>query len=137
MSIVHHQTENFAAGMPTDLAFVSPRGRCCSPSSKRRAAKAGGATKPWKSYYAEQEGDDPFNWIKVHPLMAPEWMQGYPFDHAGIGETSLMLAMFPQAVDAAQIDQAKWYTQSAAGASAAFGREGRDRIVARLREILR
>jgi creatinine amidohydrolase len=136
--IVHHQTENFAAGMPTDLAFrLAARQTIFAFLEKTRGEGWWGDAK-MKDYYAEQAvAADPFNWIKLHPLMTAEAMQGYPYDHAGIGETSLMLAMRPEAVDAARIDVDKWYTQSAAEASAALGREGCDRIVARLREILR
>ena len=46
---------------------------------------------------------NPFNWVQVHPLMSPEIMANYPFDHAGQGETSLMLALCPEAVDMAQL----------------------------------
>ena len=134
--ILHHQTENFAVGMPTDLAFRLAARQVLFAFLEKTRGEGWWGDESMKSYYADQ-AVDPFNWIKVYPLMAPKWMQGYPFDHAGIGETSLMLAMYPQAVDATRIDQAKWYSQSAAEASEAFGREGRDRIVARLREILR
>ena len=45
-------------------------------------------------YYEQQStGDDPFNWIKAHPLMPASAMEGYPFDHAGQGETSLLMAL--------------------------------------------
>jgi len=45
--IVHHQTENFAAGMPTDLASNSPRARRSSRSWKRRAARGWWAATKW------------------------------------------------------------------------------------------
>jgi len=136
--IVHHQTENFAGGMPTDLAFRFAAKQTVFAYLERERGEGWWGDEKMKDYYAERAAAaDPINWIKVHPLMAPEGMQGYPFDHAGIGETSLMLAMYPEAVDAARIEGGKWYTQSAALASEALGREGRDRIVARLREILR
>ena len=61
-------------------------------------------------YYAQQSaGDDPFNWIKAHPLMTPDAMDGYPFDHAGEGETSLMMALSPEAVDLSRLSEDKWY----------------------------
>jgi len=136
--IVHHQTENFAGGMPTDLAFRFAAKQTVFAYLERERGEGWWGDEKMKDYYAERAAAaDPINWIKVHPLMAPEWMQGYPFDHAGVGETSLMLAMYPEAVDAARIEGGKWYTQSATQASEALGREGRDRIVARLREILR
>jgi creatinine amidohydrolase/Fe(II)-dependent formamide hydrolase-like protein len=74
----------------------------------------------------------------VHPLM-PATMNGkYPFDHAGIGETSLMLALCPEAVDAAHFaDNTGWYTASAPEASAELGQRGVAMIMDHLREILR
>jgi creatinine amidohydrolase/Fe(II)-dependent formamide hydrolase-like protein len=48
-AIIHHQTENFAAGMPTDLAFKSAGRQASSASSRRRAARAGGATSRWRT----------------------------------------------------------------------------------------
>ena len=88
-------------------------------------------------YYEQQTaGDDPFNWIKGHPLLTAEMIARYPFDHAGIGETSLMLALCPEAVEMARIDDTKWYTRSAGDASAELGWKGVEMIEAHLREIL-
>ena len=50
-------------------------------------------------YYAEHAaGADPFNWIQVHPLMPPG-NPTIPSTTPGVGETSLMLALAPEAVD--------------------------------------
>ena len=88
-------------------------------------------------YYAQQAGgDDPFNWIKIHPLMTRETIGQYPFDHAGEGETSLMLAMCPEAVDMHRISDERWYTQSARNASEPTGARGRDLILAHMRRVL-
>jgi creatinine amidohydrolase len=69
----------------------------------------------------------------------PAAMNGkYPFDHAGIGETSLMLALCPEAVDAAHFeDNTGWYTASAKDASAELGNKGVAMILDHLRAILR
>ncbi|TGQ03659.1 creatininase family protein, partial [Mesorhizobium sp. M00.F.Ca.ET.217.01.1.1] len=62
----------------------------------------------------------------------------YPFDHAGIGETSLMLALCPEAVDAAHFeDNTGWYTASAKEASVELGQKGVAMIMDHLRAILR
>jgi creatinine amidohydrolase len=74
----------------------------------------------------------------VHPLMSAEIIAQYPFDHAGIGETSLMLALAPEAVDMARMaENTGWYTQTAANASAELGQRGRDLIVERVLGLLR
>ena len=46
--LIHHQTENFAAGMPTDLAFNSPPGRPSSRFLKGSAARDGGGRRKWR-----------------------------------------------------------------------------------------
>jgi creatinine amidohydrolase len=89
-------------------------------------------------YYAAQaKGDDPFNWIKTHPLMTPEIIKEFPFDHAGQGETSLMLALCPEAVDMKMLSAEKWYAQSARHASADLGEHGCELILAHMRRMLR
>ena len=87
-------------------------------------------------YQQHATGDDPFNWIKGHPLMTAEIISKYPFDHAGIGETSLMLALCPEAVVMARIDDAKWYTRSAREGTAELGWKGVTMIEEHLREVL-
>jgi len=68
----------------------------------------------------------------------PAAMNGkYPFDHAGIGETSLMLALCPEAVDEKRFaDNTGWYTKSASEASAGLGKIGVAMILDHLRSIL-
>jgi len=135
--VVHHQTENFAAGMPTDLAFKFAARQAVFAFLEKERGEGWWGREAMADYYARQSaGEDPFNWIKAHPLMTPEAMKGYPFDHAGLGETSLLMALYPEGVDLARISDEKWYTRSARDASAALGIVGRDRILARLREVL-
>ena len=82
-------------------------------------------------------GDDPFNWIKAHALMLPSVMEGYPFDHAGQGETSLHHgAPAGEGVDTSRISEDEWYSRSAREASLELGIKGRDRILAHLRKAL-
>jgi creatinine amidohydrolase len=63
-------------------------------------------------------------------------MEGYPFDHAGRGETSLLMALLPEGVDMSRISEDKWYSRSAREASPELGMRGRDRILAHLRQAL-
>ena len=136
--IVHHQTENFAAGMPTDLAFKLAARQAIFAFLEKQRGEGWWGDEKMADYYARQSsGADPFNWIKAHPLMTPETMDGYPFDHAGLGETSLLMALCPEGVDLARLSDEKWYTRSARQATAELGARGRDRILARLREVLR
>ncbi|RJT37550.1 creatininase family protein [Mesorhizobium waimense] len=135
-AIIHHQTENFAAGMPTDLAFKTAGRQAIFRFLEKQRGEGWWGSEAMADYYAGQ-GANFFNWVQVHPLM-PATMNGkYPFDHAGIGETSLMLALCPEAVDAARFaDNTGWYTASAPDASAEMGQEGVAMILHHLRAIL-
>jgi creatinine amidohydrolase/Fe(II)-dependent formamide hydrolase-like protein len=135
--IVHHQTENFLAGMPTDLAFKFAARQAIFAFLERERGEGWWGNEKMADYYAQQSaGDDPFNWIKAHPLMTPDAMDGYPFDHAGEGETSLMMALSPEAVDLSRVSEDKWYARSARRASVELGLAGCDRILEGLRGAL-
>lgn len=137
-AIIHHQTENFAAGMPTDLAFKSAGRQAIFRFLERERGEGWWGSAAMADYYAgHAAGDNPFNWVQVHPLM-PAAMNGrYPFDHAGIGETALMMALCPEAVDMERhAENTGWYTESAARASAELGRQGVAMILDHLRRIL-
>lgn len=138
-AFIHHQTENFAAGMPTDLAFRFAGRQAVFQFLEKERGEGFWGNKAMADYYANQAlGADPFNWIKVHPLMTAEIIAQYPFDHAGIGETSLMLALAPEAVEMARVgENAGWYTETAKDASAELGARGRDLILERMLILLR
>lgn len=135
--LVHHQSENFAAGMPTDLAFKLGARQAIFAFLERERGEGWWGKAGMEGYYADHEsGRDPFNWIKGHPLMTPEITARYPFDHAGAGETSLMMALRPEAVELERLDHERWYTRSAREATAALGANGRDLILDHLRQVL-
>jgi len=138
-AIIHHQTENFAAGMPTDLAFKTAGRQAIFRFLEERHGEGWWGNEASANYYADHAaGANPFNWVQVHPLMSPDILERYPFDHAGEGETSLMMALCPEAVDMARMgDNTGWYTASAAEASAELGKKGAEMILERLRKLLR
>ncbi len=135
--VIHHQTENFVAGMPTDLAFRFGGRQAVFRFLERERGEGWWGKAEMRDYYAKQAtGSDPFNWVRIHPLMTKEITAQYPFDHAGIGETSLMLALAPEAVDAARTgENTGWYTETATGASAELGETGVALILAHLRQV--
>lgn len=134
---IHHQTENFTAGMPTDLAFKFAARQAVFAFLQRERGDGWWGNPKMANYYAKQKaGDDPFNWIKGHPLMTAEIIENYPFDHAGVGETSLMLALCPEVVDMDRLSTETWYTSDAKLASVELGMKGRDLILAHMRKVL-
>jgi creatinine amidohydrolase/Fe(II)-dependent formamide hydrolase-like protein len=135
--VIHHQTENFTAGMPTDLAFKFAARQAIFAFLEGQRGEGWWGAKSMADYYAQQSAsDDPVNWIKAHPLMPPSVMEDYPFDHAGQGETSLLMALLPEGVDKSRISEDEWYSRSAHEASMELGIKGRDRILTHLREAL-
>jgi len=134
---VHHQTENFGAGMPTDLAFKLGARQAIFAYLEAERGEGWWGKSDMSDYYVRQSaGEDPFNWIKGHPLMTPEIIAQYPFDHAGIGETSLLMALCPDIVNLDKISPDQWYTSSASEANSELGDKGRTMILAHMREVL-
>jgi creatinine amidohydrolase/Fe(II)-dependent formamide hydrolase-like protein len=134
---VHHQTENFAAGMPTDLAFKFGARQAIFDFVEKELGEGWWGDEKMANYYAAQaHGADPFNWIKGHPLLTPDSIAHYPFDHAGQGETSLMLALCPEGVDMGRLADGPWYTKTASDASAELGEKGCALILAHMRSVL-
>jgi creatinine amidohydrolase len=136
--IIHHQSENFIAGMPTDLAFRFAGRQAVFRFLEAERGEGWWGRNDMRDYYAQHEaGTDPFNWIRVHPLMTGDITADYPFDHAGIGETSLMMALAPEAVESARMgEDTGWYTETARDASAELGERGVAMILDHLRRVL-
>lgn len=136
---IHHQSENFTAGMPTDLSFRFGARQAIFRFLERERGDGWWGKKEMVDYYARHEaGTDPFNWIKINPLMSADIIAAYPFDHAGIGETSLMMALYPEAVDMSRMgENTGWYTASAGDASAELGERGVALVRERMLSILR
>ena len=136
--IIHHQTENFGQGMPTDLSFrLAARQATFAHLEAVRGQGWWGKGEMAAYYEGHAKGDNPFNWISIHPLMPPDVALHLPFDHAGEGETALMLALAPETVEPARMaENDTWYTASAPRATAAQGEAGVAVILAHLRRLL-
>ncbi len=137
-AFIHHQSENFVAGMPTDLAFKLAARETIFKFLEKERGEGWWGDNSMADYFAEHEkGTDPFNWIQIHPLMDEQTLKNYTFDHAGIGETSLMMSLCPEGVDMSQLAKDKWYTRTAEEATAKYGDTAKERILEHLRIILK
>jgi creatinine amidohydrolase/Fe(II)-dependent formamide hydrolase-like protein len=134
--VIHHQTENFAQGMPTDLAFRLAARQAVFAHLELTRGRGWWGKGDMADYYAgHAAGDNPFNWISVHPLLPPG--ADYIFDHAGEGETGLMLALAPDTVDpGAMAANDTWYTATAPKATRGEGARGVEIILGHLRVVL-
>jgi creatinine amidohydrolase/Fe(II)-dependent formamide hydrolase-like protein len=136
--VIHHQTENSAAGVPTDPAFkFAAREAIFAILAKGRGGGWRGSKKMANCYAQRSMGDDPFNWIKTHPLLLPAEMDGFPFDSAGQGEKSLVMRLYAEAMDLSRLCDGKWYARSAREASREVGARGRESLLKRPREATR
>jgi creatinine amidohydrolase len=119
---VHHQSENFANGMPTDLAFKLAARQEIFAFIERERGDGWWGDNSSESYYEEHNaGSDPFNWIHICPFMSAKAQSQFPIDHAGEQETSLMMAFCPEGVDMSKFSSAEWYSQGAKQASLGYG----------------
>ncbi len=127
---IHHQSENFAAGMPTDLSFkLAARQETFAFLERERGEDWWGDNSSADYYENNAEGDNPFNWIKIHPFMSAEAQAEFPIDHAGEQETSLMMAFVPNCVDMTRFSEEKWYAQGAKKACLEYGNRAKDIIL--------
>jgi creatinine amidohydrolase len=135
-AIIHHQSENIAQGMPTDLAFRLAARNAIFRYLEAERGPGWWGSRDMQDYYARHgEGTDPFNWIRLHPLFPKN--DAFPFDHAGEGETSLMLALAPDTVDMDRVaDGNPWWTETAPRATAAKGEAGVQIALTHLRQVL-
>jgi creatinine amidohydrolase len=134
--VIHHQTENFAQGMPTDLTFRLAARNAIFRHLEGTRGPGWWGDRGMQDYYAQHAaGADPFNWIRIHPLFPPG--ADFPFDHAGVGETALMLALAPDTVDMGRVAEGDpWYTEGAAAATAEMGERGVAIALAHLRRVM-
>ncbi len=134
---IHHQSENFAAGMPTDLAFRFAARQAIFAFLEQERGEGWWGDEAMADYYAKQaDKADPFNWIQVHPLLNAAAIEQFPFDHAGEGETSLMLELCPEGVDMGRFSAKQWFTRTAKRASVATGRRGVALALAHMRAVM-
>ncbi len=134
---VHHQSENFTAGMPTDLAFkLAARQETFAFLEKQRGEGWWGNNTSADYYDSHAAGDNPFNWIRIHPLVSTVAQEQFPIDHAGEQETSLMMTFCPEGVDMSRFTTDNWYEQGAKTASVDYGNRARDIILQDMRKAL-
>jgi len=132
-----HQSENFKDGMPTDLALKLAAREAIFKFIEKERGEGWWGDKDMESYYSDHAGgNNPFNWIRFHPIHSDEAQKRYPGDHAGIAETSLLMALCPEAVDMKRWDDSIWYAKSAGTASAKYGFEFKEAMKQDLRNIL-
>jgi len=126
-AFVSHQTEEFAQGMPTDLAFRTAGRHAIFEYLEKNAGEGWWGTERYSNYYSGS--NNPFSWIQVHPVRMTEALRKrFPGDHAGKLETSEMMAAYPEDVDMSRLDESLWYcrVKGAKDSSAEYGSQAMD-----------
>ena len=134
---VHHQSENFTVGMPTDLSFKLGARQALFGFLERERGEGWWGNAESANYYRQHEqGSDPFSWIKIHPFISSTLQREHPIDHAGKLETALMMAFCPEGVSMEHFERGIWYTESAQEATSAYATKLKGLIMDDLRSTL-
>jgi len=122
--VIHHQFEQ-ESEMPMTLCYRMAAKRATMKYLEQTLGQGWWGSESYASYYDELEGDNnPFNWIKVIPTMSTEVQNATGYDHAGLYECSILMALYPDSVKLDRIDDVKhWFTESARSANVELGRE--------------
>ena len=135
---IHHQSNEFASGMPTDLAFRLAARETLFEFLEGTRGEGWWGDEAMKDYYQEQgKVVDPFNWISIHPLMNEDAQKRFPIDHAAKQETSLMMAFCPEGIDMRRFSPERWYCRDASEASTEYGDAAKQMILEGMRKALR
>lgn len=137
-AFVFHQSEDFMQGMPTDLSLRLAARQAIMEYLEEKRGMGWWGDASSADYYANRTDRErnPFAWIQVHPLMDEAICARYPIDHAGKGETSLMMAARPQAVSMAEHDPRFWFSRDAVEATPELGEEMLAKTVAYMRRVV-
>lgn len=122
--VIHHQFEN-ESEMPMTLCYRMAAKRATMKYLEMTLGEGWWGSESYSSYYEELEGDNnPFNWIKVIPTMSTSVQQATGYDHAGKYESSILMALYPDAVKLERLPEIKhWFTENAKEANAELGKE--------------
>ena len=120
--VIHHQFE-MESERPMTLCYRLAAKRATMEYLEKTLGQGWWGSESYSSYYEELEGaNNPFNWIKVIPTMDSATQLATGYDHAGKYESSILMALYPEAVDLSRIDETKhWFTESAREASTELG----------------
>lgn len=135
--VIHHQFE-MGQLMPEALAFKKAAASLVFQFLERERGRGWWGSQEMKTYYENLGGEqNPFNWIQVIPLMSPAIQQKMGYDHAGMLETSLMMASAPDTIDLKKLNNdGLWFTDSAKEASAEHGKNTIAMIVRYLKDVV-
>ncbi len=128
--VIHHQFEKGQL-MPEALAFKKAAVSLIFEYLERQWGRGWWGSERMANYYESLgTSENPFNWIRVIPLMSPKIQEEVGYDHAGVLETSLMMVAAPSSVDFTHLKaDGPWFTRSAKEATKEHGEKAFKLIV--------
>lgn len=136
--VIHHQFEQ-ESEMPMTLCYRMAAKRATMQYLEKTLGQGWWGSDSYANYYEELEGaNNPFSWIKVIPTMSTSVQNATGYDHAGKYETSILMSLYPDAVDLSRLGERKhWFTEAAKDASTAIGDEMVEKSLEYLREAVK
>jgi len=112
--LIQHQFEDGSL-MPMTLACMKAAKKLTMEYMEDTAGRGWWGSNTMSSYYEQLDAsDNPFNWIKTLPAIAPSVQKATGYDHAGKFESSILRALYPDAVKTERLPESDaWFIQSA------------------------
>lgn len=128
--VIHHQFE-MGQLMPEALAFRKAGMKLAFQWQEREKGRGWWGAPEMETYYEKMGSrEDPFNWVRVVPLMSPAIQKAMGYDHAGKLETSLMQYAVPALVEMRRLENdGLWFTREARAASPEHGKKTIELVV--------
>ena len=122
--LIHHQFEQESL-MPMTLSYMKAAKRATMRYLEKTKGQGWWGSESYKDYYENLDTDDnPFAWIKVIPTMSTAVQNATGYDHAGKYECSILMSLYPEAVQLDRLPEIKhWFTESAKEANKELGDE--------------
>ena len=120
--VIHHQFEQESL-MPMTLSYMKAAKRATMTYLEKTLGQGWWGSENYSNYYESLEGENnPFSWIKVIPTMSTEVQNATGYDHAGKYECSILMSLYPDAVELDRLgDINHWFTKSAYDANKELG----------------
>jgi len=122
--LIHHQYEDENL-LPMTLACMKAGKKVIFEYLETTRGLGWWGKKEFETFYEDlQAADNPWNWITVLPCMSKRAQKATGYDHAGKYESSLLMALYPEAVEIERLPEGdEWYIQTAKDASVELGNE--------------
>lgn len=120
--LIHHQYEQENL-LPMTLSSMKAAKKLTFEILEEERGRGWWGSNENKEFYESlDEGDNPWNWIRVLPCMSKEVQDKTGYDHAGKWECSILSALYPETVKKEYIkDSDEWFIQDAVESSPEIG----------------